>query len=342
MIKTLINRYRAIKRAGFLNQSSETKYRYAIIGAGEHATTQLYPCIWHMGIPITAICTKSILNAERAASRFTNCRGTDKLDDIIKDSSIRGVFVSTPPASQSAIVKQLLAVNKSVYVEKPLGYSETELNGILPASTDLVLRLGFQRRFAPIGQLTKKLINQPLSYQYCFRTGAYPEGNVLYEVFIHPLDYCLFLFGPAKLDFVSKIKNTNGETIFLHLDHSGVKGSLELSSQYSWTSSQETLEINQPDSIIQSNYPSTLEKSKKPAQLFGVPLEKVIKQPQERYTYMTANSSIPSIQNHSSNLLGFYPAIQSFFHATEQNLNSEIEIRQLKMLYKLLDQLHNA
>jgi virulence factor len=342
MIKKLITRYRAIKRAGYLNQTSDIKYRYAIIGAGEHATTQLYPCIWHIGIPIAAICTKSIVNAEKAASRFKNCKGTSNLDDILKDSSIRGVFVSTPPASQPAIVQQLLAANKTVYVEKPLGYSEKELDSILPASTDIIVRLGLQRRFAPIGQLTKKIINQPLSYQYRYKVGAYPEGNVLYEVFIHPLDYCLFLFGPAKLEFVSKINHTNGVTIFLHLDHSGVKGCLELSTHNSWNCSEETLEINQTDSIIQSNYPSILEKSKKPAQLFGVPLEKVIEQPEERKIYMAANSSIPSIQNHSSNLMGFYPAIQAFLHATEQHLGSELEIKQLKMLYNLLDQLHNA
>lgn len=342
MIKSLISKYRAIKRAGFLKRSSTTNYKYAIIGAGEHATTQLYPCIWHIGIPVTRICTKTLSNAENAASRFAGCRGTDKLTDILNDASIRGVFVATPPATQATIVQQLLQAGKSVYAEKPLGYATTELNAVLGAAMTSVLRVGFQRRYAPIARLTKKIMQQPFSYQYRYRIGAYPEGNALYELFIHPIDYCLFLFGAATIEHVSKIKQAAGETFFIQLNHAGIKGSLELSTMYSWNNSEEVLEINQPDATIVSNYPSELIKYKKPAQLFGVPMEKVMEQAIEKKSYLQPNSSIPSFQQHSANQLGFYPAIESFFNATEQQETSEAEYRHLSALYLLLDQLQQA
>lgn len=331
-----------MKRADFLNQSAKTNYRYAIIGAGEHATSQLYPCIWHIGIPIALICTKTSANAIKAATRFANCRGTDKLDDILSDSSIKGVFVSTPPTSQAELVKQLLAAGKSVYVEKPLAYSEHEFLSTLPNSFNATLRVGLQRRYAPIGRLTKKLLKQPISYQYSYRIGAYPEGNVLFELFIHQLDYCLYLFGSGKLIHVSRSANSSGETLFIQLDHSGVIGNIELTTQYSWSSVEERLHINQQNSTILSDYPSVLERIDKPSRFIGVPLEKVIEQPTKTRKYLTANNSVPSIQNSSANTLGFYPSIYSFFQATEKNEKSESEINHLTELYRLLDKLKQA
>lgn len=342
MIKKIINRYRALKRSEYLKQSSESKYKYAIIGAGEHATTQLYPCIWHIGIPISLICTNTISNAHHAACRFTECRGTINLDDIINDSSIKGVFVSIPPSNQASLVKQLLYANKAVYVEKPLGYSTSELLSVLPTPLNSTLHVGFQRRYAPIGQLTKKLIKSPISYQYHYRIGPYPEGNALYEVFTHQLDYCLFLFGSAKLIHVSKFTGSSGDTYYIELDHNGIKGSIELSTQYSWNNSEEKLEINQEHSSIVSNYPSILEKTKKPYRLFGVPLEKAIEHPGERSIYMSANNSIPSRQNSSANLLGFYPSIYTFFNSVEKNIKTDENIQQTIELYRLLDQVQNA
>lgn len=339
MIKRIINKYRALKRSDFLKKSSESNYKYAIIGAGEHATTQLYPCIWHIGIPVSLICTSTILNATHAARRFVNCKGTTNLNDILNDSSIKGVFVCTPPSSQAYIVKQLLLANKAVYVEKPLGYSENELLSILPTSLNLILQVGFQRRYSPIGQITKKLIKCPISYQYNYRIGAYPEGNALYEVFIHQLDYCLFLFGSAKMNHVSKFNNSSGETYYVELDHNGVKGTIELSTQYSWNNCEEKLEINQSKSSIVSNYPSVLEKINKPFSTLGIPLEKVLKHPSEKSIYMSANNSIPSLQNNSANLLGFYPSIYTFFNSVENNVISEENIQQTIELYRLLDQL---
>lgn len=331
-----------MKRADFLNQSATTNHRYAIIGAGEHATTQLYPCIWHIGIPVTLICTKTASNAKNAARRFVDCRGTDKLEDILKDPSIKGVFVSIPPSSQAGIVKLLLAANKSVYVEKPLGYSENELLSTLPNTLNATLQVGFQRRYAPIGRLTKKLIKNPISYQYCYRIGAYPEGNALFEVFIHQLDYCLYLFGSAKLVHVSKSTISSGETYFIQLDHNGVIGNIEFSTQYSWTTCEEKLQINLQDSDILSNYPSILECNDKPARFLGVPLEKVIEHSKITRTFLSANNSVPSLQNNSANLLGFYPSIYSFFHAVENDSTSEKEIIQLIELYRLLDKLNQA
>lgn len=316
-----------------------SKYNYAIIGAGDHATTNLYPCIWHLGIPVSRICTRTLTNAEKAAARFPRCTGTDSIETILEDTSIKGVFVCTPPKLHSELVGKLLASGKSVYVEKPLGYSEKELKNIFPPTFDSWLQMGMQRQFSPIGKTTKALLKNPINYHYKFTIGSYPEGDVWHELFIHQLDYCLFLFGPAKLEFCTKTPGSNGITYFINLDHQGVKGMIELSTNHSWNASTEELTINQADTIIQSNYPAFLQTSDKPVNLAGIPLEKIKNQSTRIKNYLLPGSPVPSIQNNSAYLFGFYPSIQSFFQAVEQEKKTQAEIHQLIRLYQLIDEL---
>ena len=114
------------------------------------------------------------------------------------------------------------------------------------------------------------------SYHYRFLTGAYPEGDALTDLFIHPLDLVSFLFGEAKVrNFTQTGKNTRGEvTLFLVLEHRQVMGCLELSTAYTWKPAVETLEINTQSGIYRTNCADALDYTEKIPTFFGLPTER--------------------------------------------------------------------
>ena len=78
----------------------------------------------------------------------------------------------------------------------------------------------------------KKNGDSPVTYNKKYLTGAYPEGNALLDLFIHPLDCVTFLFGKAD---VKCAESVNDHTIMLILKHKHATGIIELSTAYSWS-----------------------------------------------------------------------------------------------------------
>jgi len=77
----------------------------------------------------------------------------------------------------------------------------------------------------------------------------YPEGNEIYDLFIHPIDLVVFLFGEAKILAMHKVKSTKkgGVTYLLMLEHDNIIGTLELSTLYSWKDASENVRVNTQD-----------------------------------------------------------------------------------------------
>ena len=70
-----------------------------------------------------------------------------------------------------------------------------------------------QKRFSPVTAILRKKLRdkQLVSYNLHYRVGLYPEGNELYNLFIHPIDLVTFLFGDTKILDVHKTNSKNGE-----------------------------------------------------------------------------------------------------------------------------------
>lgn len=57
---------------------------------------------------------------------YQNCRGYKSLNEVLSDSYVDGVAISTPAVSHAHLVRECLEAGKDVYVEKPLCLSEGE------------------------------------------------------------------------------------------------------------------------------------------------------------------------------------------------------------------------
>jgi virulence factor len=343
MLNYLIGKYKNIKRQSFLQQPLTYQNKYAIIGTGQHNTTNIYPCLWHLGVPVQLIYSPNIKNAENAAIRWPDCKSTNDLSVVLKDTDITAVIVCTEAKYHTGIVKILLENNKHVFVEKPIGYSREDLASVIAAQGENICQAGLQREFSPFTQLTKKLIANTYHYNYKFHTGAYPEGDAIYEVFIHPIAHITDLFGEGHVEHISAQKNGSGFYYAIILNHGPIKGIIELSTSHSWRRVTDEITINTSSRIINLNYPNKLSSIQKQADLFNIPLEKIWKQPLEEIIHLESSTFNPIDKLSSHYLHGFYPELEHFTALIEKkNKNSPGNLNKLIPVYNILDQMKQA
>ena len=128
-----------------------------------------------------------------AKYRFSNLH--DSLDSMIT-AGIQAAFVHTATASHEDIVSRLLNNNIHVFVDKPLTYDfdSTERLLTLARKKNVILEVGFNRRYAPAIQNLKLLRNASMIIMQKNRKAL--PGNVrtfIFDDFIHVVDTLLYL-----------------------------------------------------------------------------------------------------------------------------------------------------
>jgi virulence factor len=341
--KELLKQYKKLKKKQFLDAPSKFRHKYAVVGAGSHAMTNLFPSLWYLGVPIARICTATAATANSVALRWKDCTGTDNIQDILGDKSISGVIVCTRPELHASITEQLLRHNKHVFVEKPVGYSPEELENVIAAQAGHICHVNLQRRFSAVTAILVKKVKQVISYNYRFCVGAYPEGNAVYDVFIHPVDHVIQLFGKASVKHIT-IQSTGSKTsCFLVLDHKGVPGVLELSTNHSWEKPVDEMTITTSSSVITARYPNYVSAVVKPTSVLGIPVEKLLRQPVIEKTYLDGNHFIATPELNSSYLQGFLPSLRQFTLAVENNQRSPLcSLESLQNTYEILKKISEA
>jgi virulence factor len=343
LIQLLAGKYRNLRKKDFLEKPLHYKNSYAIIGTGHHAITNLYPCLWHLGVPVKCICSSNKSNAINAALRWPGCTGTNNINDILNDESIKGVIVCVDATLQKELTRQLLEKGKNVFVEKPVAYSLASLKELIAVQKELVCQVGLQRRFSKVSAILKKYTNDAISYNYRFVVGAYPDGDVLYELFIHPIDFVIDLFGEARLEHVSTIGSGHSQSHLITLSHKSIRGTLELSSDYSWNQAVDEIIINTKDKVFTGAYPYSVTGTTKPSTLLSIPIEKITGSFGKQTQYMNANNFVPTAESSSHNLLGFYPELKYFFQSVEHNKRGKYsQLDSLIPVYELMELLNNS
>ena len=249
MVGGLIERYKTYRKQKFLKQFSSYKHKYAFVGVGNHSINNLYPVIDYLGIPLKYICTKNIKNANMMAVKYGElCTGTDDLSRVLNDDAVKGVFICTSPEGHYSLSKKVLESGKALFVEKPPCLSKVELEDLISKSEKTINCVGLQKRYSTVYSKIKLKAKIIISYNYRFATGSYPEGDPIWDLYIHPLDVCTYLFGEATR--VNKVEN--GNSVLLQVTHKGgAIGSIELSTDYSWSTPIESLSVNAANGIFE-------------------------------------------------------------------------------------------
>ena len=345
-LDNIIDRYRRIRSMREL-QYTYTQ-QYALVGFGNHCANNLLPVIQYLQLPLKYICCTSEKKAELISQKYKGVKGTNSLQDILLDDTISGVFVAANPHSHFLIATEIIKAGKSLFIEKPPCEDKRELKALtdtvkLYGSQHIVV--GLQRRFAPATQILKKRLkgDSKRHYHYRYLTGLYPEGDTLLDLFIHPLDYVIFLFGEAKIKSLDIIRSRDGaQTLFLILEHQDIVGMLELSTDYSWQEAQEQLNISTDKGLYVLNKMEQLDFTPRQSTVLGIPLEKVFPNNVTTICLYGRNNFVPTIGNNQIVSQGFFSEIKTFADMIENKheANYALGLESVNHVYSLMTEIH--
>lgn len=337
MIQELINRYKRMRMERFLRQTYQ--YQYAFVGMGLHSLTNLYPVLHYLGVPLKYICVTSERKAQLIEQKYPNVKATTSLDKILNDSDVKGVFVSASPSAHYSIASQVLQSGKSLFIEKPPCQTLEELDTLIALQQQYgspVTMVGLQKRYAPVIQILKKRLRKErlINYDLHYLTGAYPEGNVLLDLYIHPLDLVCFLFGQPEILACRQVAK---DSYILMFQHPHIVGTLELSTAYTWSTAEETLKVCTRSGVYNLSEMEKLTFMPNSTTVFGIPMEKLCPHYKTKELIFQRNNFSPILANNQVYTQGYYHGIAAFVEFTEgRRADILTPLSSLKSIYEII------
>lgn len=184
----------------------------SFVGSGNYAIGVLIPAFKRAGANLRSVASSSGVSGLHAARKFGFHETTTNAHNLFTDPETNAVIVTTKHDTHAGYVLQAIKEKKHVFVEKPLCLTLDELREIEDAycklnnESNLILMVGFNRRFAPQIQKIKQLLQSvagPKSFVMTVNAGAIPSdhwtqdpevggGRIIGEA-CHFIDLLLFL-----------------------------------------------------------------------------------------------------------------------------------------------------
>ncbi len=343
MIHEFINQYKRMRTEWFLHQTYQ--YQYAFVGMGQHSLTNLYPVLHYLGVPLKYICVTSARKARLIEQKFPGMKATTSLNEILNDEAIKGIFVSASPTVHFSIASQVLRSGKSLFIEKPPCRTLEELDTLIDLQRfhgSPVAMVGLQKRYAPAVQLLKQRLHKErlISYDLHYLTGAYPDGNALLDLYIHPIDLVCFLFGQPE---VLAIRQVAKDSYILMLQHPHIVGTLELSIAYSWITAEESLKVCTHSGIYNLSQVESLVFTPNHTTILGIPTEKLSTKNRTVEYLFQRNNFTPMLANNQIYTQGYYSETDTFVNLVEGCNNiSAMDIKTVRDTYQLMNRLQTS
>lgn len=214
------------------------KVGVAVIGSGNYATNMLIPALRDAGAKLMTVASSGGVSGRHAGRKFGFARNTTDIGSILADPSIDVVAVTTRHNSHARLVVDALDASKSVFVEKPLALTHSEVDDVQAAYRRAVSRgetpyvmVGFNRRFAPHVVRMKSLLEDqvaPKAMIVTVNVGALPSdhwtqdkeiggGRIVGEA-CHFIDLLRFLAGsPIENHHVQTMVSETADTVTIIL-----------------------------------------------------------------------------------------------------------------------------
>ena len=233
------------------------------------------------------------------------------------------ILVSATPFAHFSVASQVLRSGKSLFIEKPPCQTLAELEALIDLQQlhrSPVAMVGLQKRYAPAVQILRKRLakEQLVSYHLQYLTGPYPEGDALVDLYIHPLDLVTFLFSQPE---VLACQQVGSSSYVLMLRHPHIVGTLELSTDYTWTAAEEYLKVCTAKGIYRLSQTEQLTFEPKPSTVLGIPIEKVHTHNRTLEYLCARNNFNPTLLNNQIYSQGYFGELQAFVSAVENSLS---------------------
>jgi len=175
--------------------------KIGIIGLGDIATKAYLPVLSSKAGFEFHLCSRNEKRLQELGEKYRFPHLHNNIESLIA-SGIQAAFVNAATDAHFDLVKQLLEANISVFVDKPISmiYAESKQLVDLAEERNLLLMVGFNRRYAPVYQQLKALENPTLIIMQKNRKSL-PDfvRRFVVKDFIHVVDTLRYLF-PFEID----------------------------------------------------------------------------------------------------------------------------------------------
>lgn len=194
------------------------KISVAILGCGKMGRT-IIENIWDspyldeiMGYDVSEDALKT------TCEKF-NIRVTMKLEDILRDNTIRLVYIAASNSAHVPLAVAAMKAGKAVMTEKPVGLTTEELEELLAVQkeTGAFLQVGLELRYSRLYLKAKEAIDSgrigtPVSYHYTYSCSPYEasnwrvkrenSGSMYHEKLCHYIDLVRWWNGSRVSEFI--------------------------------------------------------------------------------------------------------------------------------------------
>ncbi|MEQ6388387.1 Gfo/Idh/MocA family oxidoreductase [Bacillaceae bacterium S4-13-58] len=170
--------------------------KIGMIGIGDIAKKAYLPILTQtMNIELH-ICTRNLETLQEIKEKHRIKNTYNHINDWL-NCGMEAAFVHSSTESHERIVDQLLDHGIHVYVDKPITYNAASSERLMNKAKNkgLILKVGFNRRFAPPYQKVKEVQNPNMVLIQKNRANlATDPRTFIFDDFIHVIDTLLYLF----------------------------------------------------------------------------------------------------------------------------------------------------
>jgi virulence factor len=206
------------------------KKRIALIGLGDIAKKVYLPLLSnHPKVELTAVMSRSYDTVEAIANQYRIDKKYNDLEMLL-NQDLDAVFVHSPTPAHYRTVMECIQRGIHVYVDKPLSYEIEESIRMIEAAEkkDVLLAVGFNRRFAPRYLEAKEWFDEVGGFDHCIaqkhrtKQQKLTAKQTLYDDLIHMMDLLLWLgYGVQevtaytnRVDDAGRLMHTSGSLTF--------------------------------------------------------------------------------------------------------------------------------
>lgn len=247
-----------------------------IVGAGNFTKMTMLPALKDTGASYKYVASNGGVSGTALAQKYGIANSTTDYKEILKDSEVDLVLITTRHNLHAPMVIESLNAGKNVFVEKPLALNEQELNEIISAQqkSGKTLTVGFNRRFSPHAEQIKKIVGTaPMNVIATMNAGFIPANVWVHDMKVgggriigeacHFIDLITYLTGSKVKSVcmnamgINPEENTDNATILLKYEN-GSTGVINYFANGSKAYSKERVEVySQERTLVMDNFRKT-------------------------------------------------------------------------------------
>jgi predicted dehydrogenase len=185
--------------------------KLGFVGTGTIANSHLVNLKEMPGVSVTAFCDLQLERAEAAAREWTSAKAYRKMDDMLDDQKLDGLYICVPPMAHGELEMSAIERGIPFLVEKPVGLDMEQARKLASKikEKDLTTAVGYQWRYRDAAVKARGLLQErKLGMALGYRMSGLPatpwwrrmnmSGGQFVEMTTHIVDLLIYLCGEVE------------------------------------------------------------------------------------------------------------------------------------------------